>query len=468
MIGGLLKSASRLALVASAGVIVGAYGTQAQAADLGGDCCADLEERVAELEATTARKGNRKVSLAVYGQVNEMVLFWDDGGMSDVYQTGNDVSRTRFGFRGSAKIDSDWSAGYLIEIGIRTADSASVSQFADVAGAIGSATEPAGFAPGDDLGANNGDLRHAYWYIDSKSLGRLTIGQTDTPASSTFTLTLANIPMAEADPTNIGAGFRIRGDDGTLSNVFWRNLMHPNEGSLSRRNQVLYTSPEFAGFQFKAAWGEADYWAVSLQYAGEFSGFRLAAKAAYADISDSATFAVTPIAAAGNTSASTAGCVPEGGPFDDSNHREVDCNHWAVGASLMHVPTGLFVSGGYVSFTDNNRQDFLPLADDNDVAWYIQGGIEQKFFALGKTTLYGEYGEQENGNLGFFAAGLEDEHGTTMSFWGLGLVQNIEAAAMDMYLFYRNLSSEVPSVTPGGGNPGQDMQLIGAGAIIRF
>jgi hypothetical protein len=30
----------------------------AKAADLGGSC-ADLEERVAELEATTARKGNR-------------------------------------------------------------------------------------------------------------------------------------------------------------------------------------------------------------------------------------------------------------------------------------------------------------------------------------------------------------------------------------------------------------------------
>ncbi|HXF53849.1 MAG TPA: hypothetical protein VNK52_06970, partial [Hyphomicrobiaceae bacterium] len=101
MIGGLLKSASRLALVAAAGVIVGAYGTQAQAADLGGDCCADLEERVAELEATTARKGNRKVSLTVYGHVNEMVLFWDDGEMDDVYQVTNDVSRTRFGFRGS-------------------------------------------------------------------------------------------------------------------------------------------------------------------------------------------------------------------------------------------------------------------------------------------------------------------------------------------------------------------------------
>lgn len=39
------------------------------AADLGGNCCADLEERIAELEATTARKGNRKVSLTSHGWV---------------------------------------------------------------------------------------------------------------------------------------------------------------------------------------------------------------------------------------------------------------------------------------------------------------------------------------------------------------------------------------------------------------
>ena len=44
------------------------------AADLGGSCCADLEERVAELEATSVRKGNRNVSLQVYGQVNRALL----------------------------------------------------------------------------------------------------------------------------------------------------------------------------------------------------------------------------------------------------------------------------------------------------------------------------------------------------------------------------------------------------------
>ena len=65
-----MKSSSKLALMAAAGILVGGVSMgSAKAADLGGDCCADLEERVAELEATTARKGNRKMSLTVNGQV---------------------------------------------------------------------------------------------------------------------------------------------------------------------------------------------------------------------------------------------------------------------------------------------------------------------------------------------------------------------------------------------------------------
>src|ERR1051325_4522068 len=89
MIGGLLKStASPLALVAAAGFISGGVAVpSAKAADLGGDCCADLEERVAELEATTARKGNRKMSLTITGQLNRMIMFWDDGHTHGIYRS---------------------------------------------------------------------------------------------------------------------------------------------------------------------------------------------------------------------------------------------------------------------------------------------------------------------------------------------------------------------------------------------
>src|SRR6516164_5213733 len=91
----------------------------AKAADLGGDCCADLEERVAELEATTARKGNRKMSLTITGQVHRMVLWWDDGkGRGTLYGIDNTNSSSRFSFLGEAKVTSRVKVGFEIMIEI--------------------------------------------------------------------------------------------------------------------------------------------------------------------------------------------------------------------------------------------------------------------------------------------------------------------------------------------------------------
>ena len=97
MFGGVGKAG--WAAILASGVMLGGS-VSAQAADLGGDCCADLEERIAELEATTARKGNRKVSLQLYGWVNEAVMWWDDGTEQNVYVGTNTLEQTRFGFKG--------------------------------------------------------------------------------------------------------------------------------------------------------------------------------------------------------------------------------------------------------------------------------------------------------------------------------------------------------------------------------
>ena len=122
MIGGLLKSTSSAALFAAVGLFaLGAGVPAAKAADLGGDCCADLEERVAELEATTARKGNRRVSLTISGQVSTSVMAWDDGDRSDVYVVDNVMAGgTFFALTGSAKINPNLSAGFNITIALDT------------------------------------------------------------------------------------------------------------------------------------------------------------------------------------------------------------------------------------------------------------------------------------------------------------------------------------------------------------
>src|SRR4030095_11883671 len=91
MLGGTQKLPRHAALLFAAGLLAAGGAAPAGAADLGGNCCADLEERVSELEATTARKGNRRVSLTISGQVSTALMAWDDGRRNDVYVVDNSV-----------------------------------------------------------------------------------------------------------------------------------------------------------------------------------------------------------------------------------------------------------------------------------------------------------------------------------------------------------------------------------------
>src|SRR5262245_3619257 len=169
MNGGLLRVAGHGAIAALAGVLLNAG--PARAADLGGNCCADLEERVAELEATTVRKGNRRVSLTLSGQVNRSVLYWDDGFAHDVYSVDNAISNSRFRLTGSGKISADLSAGFHLEFDLTLgARSHQVNQIDDDAftgsgGILGSPIFGDGIGGAGDsvLGFNQ-----AYWYVESK------------------------------------------------------------------------------------------------------------------------------------------------------------------------------------------------------------------------------------------------------------------------------------------------------------
>ena len=79
-------------------------------------CCDDLEERIAELEATTVRSGSSKLSFRLYGQVNRALLLWKDGFDSSDHVVDNHTSSSRFGFFGQATIKPGVTAGYRLEI----------------------------------------------------------------------------------------------------------------------------------------------------------------------------------------------------------------------------------------------------------------------------------------------------------------------------------------------------------------
>ncbi len=136
------------------------------AAEVADNCCADLGDRVAQIEATAARTGGSKVSLTVSGFVNQSLLYWDDGRERNLYQVDG-ASPTRFRFVGKAKISTEVSAGFLLEIGAYAVRPDQVSRDSDENSA---ATIASGGAPIQ--------LRHSAWWIEHQALGKLWLGQT--------------------------------------------------------------------------------------------------------------------------------------------------------------------------------------------------------------------------------------------------------------------------------------------------
>ena len=97
------------------------------------DCCADLKFRIAELEATTAKSGGQKLEVSLEGTVTPAILSWDDGQNSDSYVVTNDNYSTTLELSGEVEdiSDSDWSAGFLMNIDLPSALSSEVNQFND-------------------------------------------------------------------------------------------------------------------------------------------------------------------------------------------------------------------------------------------------------------------------------------------------------------------------------------------------
>ncbi|MFT7575958.1 MAG: putative porin [Limisphaerales bacterium] len=394
MIGGLMKTTSRLTIATAFAAFAT---TGAMAADLGGNCCSDLEERVAELEATTARKGNRKVSLEVSGQVNRVVVWHNDSDsrVSKFTSRDNDGrSGSRFRFKGSAKIDSNWSAGFLIEIGVDNNESAATN---DRAAAALATQERAGVL-----------FRHTMLYVKNKRLGTLRLGRTNTAAEG-----ITEICLGCAITPNSGE------EGGQVSGIVGRTMLGIDG---TRRNGVHYVSPELGGFVLYSSWfhvgdpgqqndGTAksnnDAWDIAVRYANEFNGIRVAAGIAYSEA--------------------------EGG----AGTGEIETISGS--ASMLHVASGLVLQGsaGQVENKAGVKSD----------TWYLSGGVSRKFNPIGKTTMTVGYGQA-------------DKAGIDTTNYGVGISQNVDAAAMDIYGNWRHYDD--------GTATDNEVDIFTVGARIRF
>ncbi len=410
---------------AAAALAVG-YVPSALAADLGGNCCADLEERIAELETTTARKGNRKVSLTISGQVHQGVLFFDDGVEQQAYIVDQDNTSSRFRFLGSAKIDPSWSAGFLLEIESESTGPASnqVTQLAD--------DGPAG---GPTIA-----LRHSAWWIEHKDLGRVWVGQTSPATDDIILADAAGAGPAAFSDQLVGNSILFRNSAGALTNISTNTIA----GNLdtARRNLVRYDTPTLAGFRATATYGEDDFWDVGLWYAGKLADFKVVGGIGYFEDTD---FKV----AAGDI----VGKVTE---FKGS-------------LSILHEPSGLFGSGAFV---DRDSQFAGNDARNRGFQYYYfnAGLVVPKLVSVGKTVFYGEYGHGDgvSNNNGAIAGTVNPGAVTAGEFdtYGFGVVQHVTAAELEIYAFYKNLDVDVR--TARGRVATQDIDIVLTGARIKF
>lgn len=409
-------------------VMIAASTMGASAADLGGGCCSDIEERIAELEATTARKGNRKVSLTVSGWVTQQLQWWDDGVEANAYLTdlSSDIN-SHVKFSGQAEISPGFSAGYVLHVISSTAEPVLISQDNDNA-----------------LFGSSVSALQAYWFLKSDSYGKLSLGKLS-PASDNATILVDG--SGSLLPGNFvlfeGSGFFLNNGGGRTAFTWGdtANCHHSNLGiggdcNGLPSNAVRYDTPSYSGFSASASWGEDDFWDVVARYSGEFRSFKIAAAVAYSENSDEDLFVSVP-------------------------HR--DASYFQVGAYLQHAPTGLFLYGAYgAEDTNHLTAGGNPIGDGHH--WYVKAGIRQKWVPLGHTVLWAEYARY----LDMTGDSLIDAGatGSELDRWGLGIVQEIDAAAMSLWLKYRNLSAEVDSVA--GLNDIDDFNTVVGGALISF
>jgi len=503
MYGGLLKSASAVALVAAASLF---SVHSAKAADLGGDCCADLEERVAELEATTVRKGNRKVSLTISGFVSSSVLFWNDGTQSDMYIGDSGNAGERFRFTGDAKISPTITAGFTYEFQANPNSSFFFNQLngGDKLGNTGAPT-----LTGAALAAGNGYagcgatahlavvgatstgcpiLRDATVWLQSSHLGKVKIGQGSTATDNLVLIDVAGLDVAATpDVALYAGGFLLRdksGKFGGSTTLGWTSSIRGHESwDTNRREHVLYETPTLWGFSLQTAVAANNYWDVALRYAGEFNGFRVAGGIGYQDDTDF------------------------NGTFQQFNQAGLDCSvncnvksqEVKGSLSVMHVQTGLFATGAAgdrkisgTNFGSAGSFGVGEYAGPDTTFWWLSAGVSKNFFGMGKTVLFGEYGEHKNGlqeqaflgsvvnsvaKNGFcynVVGGPVNNCDSTVRTWGIGVNQYIDAAAMELYATYKNYSLDTigfqgTSVGLNKNNTGAaDMSFVMVGTKINF
>ena len=107
----------------------------------------------------------------------------------------------------------------------------------------------------------------------------------------------------------------------------------------------------------------------------------------------------------------------------------------------MHMVSGLFLTGGLA-------ESKVDLLNEKFRAYSVTGGIEKNVFGIGATTVYAEYANSDA--MLAYASAFDGK------VYGIGVVQAVNAAALDLFASYRKIDLNEATV------PNADVVIFGA------
>ena len=381
----------------------------------------NLQNRLDQLESQQAappvipkkvvRNSKSNVTLTLSGQVNRVSFFADDGFDDGFFNSDNENSSTRWRVVGTAKINKDWSAGLKIESDFGQTNN-SDSVVIDQDGSAGTSI----------------DHRQLNVWFKNKNFGKLTLGKTDTVSNNITQIDLSGTGVVQYSGLQDIGGSLVFRNSATGASVVKVSAGSTQTGDgvysqfdgLSRRNVIRYDSPSLAGFTLSAGHVQGDAKDVALRYKANYkqAGLKVAAGVAYWQY----------------------------GERDDD---------WEGGVggsiSLLHS------SGANITFSMGTtmRDDEITTRDD-PVGFFVAPGWQFKANSLGKTNVAAFYAQSDD--LGTSSAPVDNDFDS----FGFAIVQNIDAAAVELFIFFRQYALDSP------GTDFDDINLGGFGARMKF
>lgn len=409
------------------------------------------------LEAKILENGGATpLPFVLYGEINRMALSWNDGVQSATRIVDNSTSPSVFGFNSAAEISRGWTTGIHAEAGLEWERSVQVSQ-----------TQPGGetdWAP---------ELRYLEWWLRSNEYGKISAGQTATSTRGLVTIDLSDTNTAvSADIGQMGGNLNLRAADSLdlgPGSISTRTALGDFFGGASidtlRRVVVRYDTPTIAGFTASvSAWDR--FWDAAIRYRLDLPDWSFRAGIGYLQDQDPGERD-----ALGFT----------------KNRKELK-----GGASLMHNPTGMFVSGAFLyrqfgGFDSSDQATFgenlvnvfgdvIPGTTRPELRYgYLKTGVREHYSDLGDTKFYAETAVANNGITGLQEGGPKLVTTSQVNMYGAGVMQDVDAYNSKIYLGYRRFAFNIEGLRDSSTfgsisspSPIKDIGLIYSGIDVKF